>query len=85
MDLSPYKTSEKKTGGPLKTTTWGTLIALSLLLTGLAVTGHLSHKPGNPQVIQTAENIAPDQVPALSSAVRDSYDAKPNRRTWSSA
>ena len=27
MDLRPYKNPENKQGGPLKTTTWGALIA----------------------------------------------------------
>ena len=73
MDRSPYKNPENKNGGPLKTTTWGALIASSLLLAGLGLTGHLSRPGGGSQVIETAASSAPVQAPTVSSVAKGSY------------
>src|SRR5271165_5439159 len=75
MDRSPYKSPENKNGGPLKTTTWGALIASSVLVAGLGLTGYLSHLAVSPQVIETADNNALNQVPA------DPSMAGPSRST----
>ena len=79
MDLSPYRNPEKKNGGPLKTTTWGALIAFALLLAALGLTGHLSHPSRNAQVIETAANISPEQTPTARSTASASHEDGYNR------
>jgi hypothetical protein len=73
MELTPYKSSKMQNGGPLKTTTWGALIAIALLLGLLGTTGYLFHSFGSPQVIQTAANTAPRQNASAPVARKHSY------------
>ncbi|HXE34466.1 MAG TPA: hypothetical protein VN087_11175, partial [Verrucomicrobiae bacterium] len=74
MDLTPYKSSKTQNGGPLKTTTWGALIAIALLLGLLGTTGHLLHSFGSAQLIQTAANTAPGQNASAPVARKHSYN-----------
>src|SRR5580700_5577433 len=85
MYPSPSENSDSKQGGLLRTTTWGTLIAFSLLIAGLGLTGHLFHPLGNPQVLQTAANTTPHQATALLTAARDSYNGGSTGRDSSRA
>jgi hypothetical protein len=85
MHPSPSKNSDRKHGGPLRSTTLGTLIAFSLLIAGLGLTGHLYHPLGNPQVVQSAADTTSDQAAALPTAAPDSYNAESNRRYLSRA
>src|SRR5271170_8447446 len=85
MDLSPYKNPKNKNGGPLKTTTWGALIAFSLLLAGLGLTGHLSQPVGGPQAIQTTANKAAGRASAPPAAARGAYSAVSNGGAFSGA
>src|SRR5580692_8783590 len=75
MDSRPYKNPENKQGGPLKTTTWGALIAFSLLIAGLGLTSYVFLPHGNPQAIETAANISRNQTPVLGSAASGGYGA----------
>ncbi len=85
MDRSPYKSPEDKNGGPLKTTTWGALIASSILVAGLGLTGYLSHLAVSPQVIETADNSALNQTAASPSTGGISRSAGLDNRSSSSA
>src|SRR5208282_3106890 len=85
MDLSPYKNPKNKNGGPLKTTTWGALIAFALLLAGLGLVGHISHPFQNSQVIEAAGNISPAHETAPSAAANGSYEAGSYRHTLNGA
>ena len=78
MDLTPYKGPNKQNGGPLKTTTWGALIAITLLLGLLGTTSFLFHQLGSPQVIQTAANTAPGQNGGASSVAKHSSNLSSN-------
>src|SRR5580658_3710536 len=87
MTLSPNKSLQNKNGGPMNTTTWGALIALSLVLTGLGLARLASHADGNQQPFQAAANSVQGQVPAspLSGRGTDSYKAGADGRTLNSA
>src|SRR5580704_15834313 len=85
MYPSPSENSDSKHGGLLRTTTWGTLIAFSLLIAGLGLAGHLFHPLSNPQALQTAANTTPDGAAAVRAAARDSYNAGSTRRDSSRA
>ena len=71
MDRSPSKNPENKQGGLLKTTTWGTLIALSLLIAGLGLTSYVFLPHGSSQAIETTANISPGQAPIPGSAASE--------------
>jgi len=60
MELSPNNHPKKSDGGVLKTTTWGTLIALTLALAITGFSGHFFGPKGN-GVPQTAIEIASAQ------------------------
>src|SRR5580704_7488771 len=81
MQLSHSMNPENKNSGVLKTTTWGTLIALSLLIAGLGLTGHLSPTGGTRQAVQTAANIAPGRSSGLPSGALSSHEFGSSRRT----
>src|SRR5689334_17162230 len=84
MDTSPYKNSESRSSH-LKTTTWGGVIGLALLIAGLGLTGHLSRSIGNSQIIESADNIAPNELAALSSNVTDHSAAGSSARSLNKA
>src|ERR1700730_2456297 len=79
MQPSQSRNPENKKSGVLKTTTWGTLIALSLLIAGLGLTGHLSPTGGTPQVVQTAANIPPDSSAGIPSVGHSSHEFSTGR------
>ena len=75
MERSPSKNPENKQGGPLKTTTWGALIALSVLIAGLGLTSYVFLPHGSSQAVETTANISPSHAPILGSAARSAYGA----------
>src|SRR5882724_10823848 len=81
MQPSHSRNPENKSSGVLKTTTWGTLIALSLLIAGLGLTGHLSPTGGTPQVVQTAANIPSGRSAGLPSGAHSSREFGAGRGT----
>src|SRR5579863_8170738 len=85
MQPSHSKNPEIKNSGVLKTTTWGTLIALSLLIAGLGLTGHLSPTGGARHAVLTAANIAPERGAGLSSGALSSREFGSARRATNGA
>ncbi len=74
MDLTPNKSSNNQNGGPLKTTTWGALIAIALLMGLLGTTSYVLHPFGSPQVVQTAGNTGLGQNGGVPSVAQHSYN-----------